>query len=386
MIDVVETNVSWLTLVVAGAAVAFFGVLLGFFLASRLKKPHADRQDAYHLHVDTLKGLLDSAERANQGLKQAMEDLEWVAGTDRLTGAWNRRRFEEAAATEMALVRRRKGPVSLIMFDLDDFKQVNDRFGHTTGDAVLVEVVRIARDQLRASDSLARWGGEEFMVLCPATRMEGALNLAEKIRGAVAERHIPGVGSVTVSLGVAEYASGEHIVTWIQRTDEALYRAKEGGRNRVAAGRSGAVCDEPPTPLVEIVWEEAYASGHPTIDAQHRKLFALANALMGAISSRQPSDEVAMRLRRLMAHTAQHFHDEEAILARAGYPALPAHAAEHHRLLQLAGEFEAEVGSGAVDMTKFVGFLILDLVQGHVLIEDKTFFPHFRTRNPLTHP
>lgn len=378
MIDAYPSSGSWLILVFAGVAVGFLGVVLGFFLASRLKRGSPEGMDTYKVRVETQKRLLDSAERANQGLQQAMEVLEWAAGTDRLTGAWNRRRFEEAAAAEMALVRRRKGPVSLMIFDLDFFKNVNDTHGHTVGDTVLMEIAHVAREQLRASDALARWGGEEFIVLSPATRIDGALNLAEKIREAIALRSFPGVGTVTVSIGVAEYAMGEDLVTWIQRADEALYHAKQEGRNRVVKARSSDGIESSPAQLLEIVWEESYACGHPTIDSQHRKLFTLTNSLIGAISSGQPAAEVSMRLRRLMAHTAQHFHDEEALLARAGYPELPAHAAEHHRLLEKAGRFEGEVDAGKADVSQFVGFLILDLVQGHILLEDRNFFAWFR--------
>jgi diguanylate cyclase (GGDEF)-like protein/hemerythrin-like metal-binding protein len=386
MIDVYPLHVSWLFLAFAAAGMGFLGVLLGFFLAGRLKKVPQDRNDTSRVRVETQKRLLESAERANQGLQQAMEVLEWAAGTDRLTGAWNRRRLEEAATAEMALVRRRKGPVSLMMLDLDFFKSVNDTHGHTVGDAVLVEVVHIAREQLRASDAVARWGGEEFIVLSPATRMDGALNLAEKIRDAVARRQFPEAGQVTVSIGVAEYALGEDLVSWIQRADEALYKAKACGRNQVAMAQSGGEAENAASPFIEILWEDSYACGHPTIDGQHRKLFTLANSLIGAISSGQPAAEASMRLHRLMAHTAQHFHDEEALLARAEFPGLSAHAAEHHRLLEKAHRFEAEVGGGKVDMSQFVGFLILDLVQGHILIEDKTYFSHFHPTRTSPHP
>ena len=128
MIAVSPVPISWLTLALAGVGLSFLGVLLGFFLAGRLKKTPLERSDTYRLRVETQKRWLESAERANQGLQQAMEVLEWAAGTDRLTGAWNRRRFEEAATAEMALVRRRKGPVSLMMLDLDFFKNVNEFF------------------------------------------------------------------------------------------------------------------------------------------------------------------------------------------------------------------------------------------------------------------
>jgi len=386
MIDVYPMHIPWYALALAGVGLSFLGVLLGFFLSERWKRRPQDHTDTSRLRVETQKRLLESAERANQGLQQAMEVLEWAAGTDRLTGAWNRRRFEEAAAAEMALVRRRKGPVSLMMLDLDFFKHVNDTHGHMVGDAVLVEVVRLAREQLRASDSVVRWGGEEFIVLSPATRLEGAMNLAEKIRDAIATKRFPEAGQVTVSIGVAEYALGEELDTWIRRADEALYQAKSGGRNTVVAAPSADEAQAPPPPLIEILWEESYACGHPTIDNQHRKLFTLANSLIGAISSGQPASEASMRLRRLMAHTAQHFHDEEALLARVEFPGLSWHAAEHHRLLEKASRFESEMGKGGTDMSQFVGFLVLDLVQGHILLEDKNFFSYFKSaalRNPL---
>ena len=385
MIDVYPIHISWFILALAGVGLSFMGALLGFLLAGRLKKQPQEHSDTYRLRVETQKRLLDSAERANQGLQQAMEVLEWAAGTDRLTGAWNRRRFEEAATAEMALVRRRKGPVSLMMLDLDYFKTVNDTHGHAVGDAVLVEVVRITREQLRASDALVRWGGEEFIVLSPATRSEGALSLAEKIRDAVAANIFPQAGQVTVSIGVAEYALGEDLITWIQRADEALYKAKAGGRNQVVMAQSGDEAETSAPPLIEIVWEDSYACGHPTIDSQHRKLFTLANSLIGAISSGQTATESSMRLRRLMAHTAQHFHDEEALLARVDFPGHSFHAAEHQRLLEKASRFEAEVSSGKTDMSQFVGFLILDLVQGHIVIEDRNYFSYFQSaaaRNP----
>ena len=255
----------------------------------------------------------------------------------------------------------------------------------TWGDAVLVDVVRVARGQLRASDAVARWGGEEFIVLSPATRIDGAQSLAEKIRDAVATHKFPGIEGMTVSIGVAEYGAGEDLAAWIQRADAALYKAKAGGRNLVMVAEHGGEAEAAPSPLIEIAWEDAFACGHPTIDGQHRQLFTLANSLIGAVSSGQPSAETAMRLRRLLAHTAQHFHDEEALLARVDFPGLPAHAAEHARLLEKASCFESDVLGGKADFSQFVGFLILDLVQGHILIEDKHFFSYFHpapTRTP----
>jgi diguanylate cyclase (GGDEF)-like protein/hemerythrin-like metal-binding protein len=327
--------------------------------------------------IDGLERSLGAAERVNRELQQAMAELERAAGTDRLTGLWNRRRFEEAAAMEISLARRRKGPVSLLLFDLDHFKRVNDTYGHATGDLVLVELVRNVREQLRESDALIRWGGEEFIVLTPATRLEGAMSLAEKIRVAVATHAFSQIGQMTVSIGVAEFTAGMNFDTWIHCADEALYQAKAEGRNRVLARQDQVLEEEIPS-LLEIVWEDSYCCGEPTIDAQHQRLFALANALFGATTSGQPSGEITLRLRKLAAHAAQHFRDEEALLQKEGYPEVAAHARAHEGLLLQMIQLQDESEKGTLDMARLVEFFIVDVVQGHLLAEDTKFFACFR--------
>jgi diguanylate cyclase (GGDEF)-like protein/hemerythrin-like metal-binding protein len=318
-----------------------------------------------------------AAELANQGLQMALDQLEQVASTDRLTGAWNRRRFEEAVLTEIALVHRRRDPLSLLMFDLDHFKRINDTFGHSAGDAVLAGVSQTVRQHLRASDALVRWGGEEFLVLAPGTRLEGALGLAEKLRTAVAANEFPGIGQVTMSLGVAEYAPGEGLAGWIERTDQALYRAKSEGRNRTI---SGAASDRPGADassdrsLLEVIWEEAYESGNAIIDKQHQKLFRLASSLMAVLTEDRPLSDVSLRLETLLAYAAQHFHDEEALLRQARYSDLAEHAAIHASLLAKARGLQAEVQAGHLDFGKLVSFMAVDLVQGHLLTEDRAYF------------
>ncbi|WLT30409.1 diguanylate cyclase [Geothrix sp. PMB-07] len=322
-----------------------------------------------------------TAETANQALQRALDQLEEVAATDRLTGAWNRRRFEEAVLPEIALAHRRREPLSLLMFDLDHFKRVNDDHGHGAGDAVLAGTAQTVRLHLRASDSLVRWGGEEFLVMAPATRLEGAMGLAEKLRAAVAAIHYPEVGSVTMSLGVSEYALGESLVEWIERTDQALYTAKSEGRNRccaAAAPERNGIEPASDRSLLEVIWEETYESGHALIDRQHQRLFRLASALMAVLTENRPLPEVALRLETLLAHTAQHFHDEEALLREARYSDLPEHAAIHAALMSRARKLQAEVQAGHLDFGRLVAFLALDLVKGHILSEDRNYFGHLR--------
>jgi diguanylate cyclase (GGDEF)-like protein len=166
------------------------------------------------------------------------EQLRTMAETDPLTGIFNRRYFTGTAEREVKRALRYGQKLSLMILDLDHFKQVNDRFGHARGDEVLQSVVAIIQDGLREVDVLARLGGEEFGVLLPNTELEAAETAAERIRHAVEsyEQRLAGsLPTVTVSIGVAELRHEDGgLDTLYKRTDDALYAAKERGRNQTA--------------------------------------------------------------------------------------------------------------------------------------------------------
>ncbi|KAA6185671.1 diguanylate cyclase [Thiohalocapsa marina] len=180
-----------------------------------------------------LEGAYEAAATANRKLKELNQQLEQLATTDALTGTWNRRHFERVAATEIARAHRYCEPLSLLLFDLDHFKAINDSLGHQVGDQVLIELSDRVKSRLREVDVLARWGGEEFVVLLPGTREAEARSLAEQLRERVAGRAFALAGQVTVSFGVAELGSREAMDAWLKRVDDALYAAKAAGRNRV---------------------------------------------------------------------------------------------------------------------------------------------------------
>jgi diguanylate cyclase (GGDEF)-like protein/PAS domain S-box-containing protein len=161
------------------------------------------------------------------------------AVTDPLTGAYNRARFDERLSEEIDRVGRHNSHLTLILLDIDHFKQVNDTYGHPAGDQVLMQLATIVRERLRSIDLFARWGGEEFAILAPDTDDEGAIYLAEKIRFAVEQHDCGEVGRVTISMGIAEYRPGESAGQLLRRVDIALYQAKETGRNRVVNANSG---------------------------------------------------------------------------------------------------------------------------------------------------
>jgi diguanylate cyclase (GGDEF)-like protein/PAS domain S-box-containing protein len=164
--------------------------------------------------------------------KRLEEELEREATTDRLTGAANRLRFEQSLEDALRRRRRYQQPTALIMFDLDHFKVVNDTHGHDAGDRVLQFVVERVGALIRETDLLARWGGEEFIVILPETDATGAFRLAERMRRQIAGRPIPEVGTVTASLGVTVATDDDDSNTLLKRLDQVLYQAKDEGRNR----------------------------------------------------------------------------------------------------------------------------------------------------------
>ena len=166
--------------------------------------------------------------------KRLEQELRRLAVTDPLTGAFNRRYLRQALETETSRARRYARPLSLIMFDIDHFKRINDRFGHDRGDAVLKGVAALARERLRHSDMLVRWGGEEFMILATETALPQAVALAETLRAALRQSPIAGIGPVTASFGVAEYRPDETVEQWLKRVDELVYQVKREGRDHIS--------------------------------------------------------------------------------------------------------------------------------------------------------
>jgi diguanylate cyclase (GGDEF)-like protein len=170
-------------------------------------------------------------------LEKANAALAEQAVTDQLTGAFNRLKFNEVMEHEIKRADRYHHELSVIMFDIDHFKQVNDTFGHAAGDDMLRELTRRVRAAVRSVDWLFRYGGEEFVVAAPHTSLEPTAAIAEKLRVVVAATPFPHNISGSISLGVAELRAGETVEELMGRVDAALYEAKNTGRNRVVVAR-----------------------------------------------------------------------------------------------------------------------------------------------------
>jgi diguanylate cyclase (GGDEF)-like protein len=201
-------------------------------------------------YVATLK---ETLRQSNTELREAVSSASRMATRDHLTQSFNRRYMMECLQREKGRADKSGSTFSVCIFDLDHFKKLNDRYGHLVGDDVLSAFAYLARQELRATDVIdldsegrcfGRFGGEEFMCLLPSTPEDGALKCAERLRVATADKEFRAGSRVTLSAGVAEYLPGESVADTLQRADEALYLAKQGGRNRVAGTTGTSFSDD----------------------------------------------------------------------------------------------------------------------------------------------
>jgi diguanylate cyclase (GGDEF)-like protein len=180
--------------------------------------------------------------------KRAEEEIHLFATTDGLTGITNRREFTAILEREVDRVKRYGTPLALAMYDLDHFKLVNDTFGHDVGDYALQAITGLVKENIRAADIMARWGGEEFMVLMPQSDLQAAKIMAEKLRLQISGHHFDKVNDITVSFGVTAFETEDDPDSLLKRVDNALYLAKKQGRNRVES-----LPDEMASPVSAIV-------------------------------------------------------------------------------------------------------------------------------------
>jgi diguanylate cyclase len=169
---------------------------------------------------------------AYQQLAGKTEQMRQMAETDKLTGLYNRDKLDATLTGLLPDITQSNEPVTLMLLDIDHFKQINDEFGHLTGDKVLTRLAELLRSQMRNQDFIARWGGEEFVVLLPDTLLEQGAELAERLRVYIAAQSIEG-HNLTISIGVAQHQQNESTEALLDRADKALYQAKHQGRNRV---------------------------------------------------------------------------------------------------------------------------------------------------------
>ena len=193
----------------------------------------------YNRELDSARKGLQSANlelgRVKSSLEEKNEMLRKLSITDSLTGLHNRAYLDEKLREELNRIERHPDNLSIILVDIDHFKRVNDKYGHQVGDEVLIRVADTLRHNIRSIDTIGRWGGEEFIIICPGSDASHSVQLAEKLRNILGDIKHEGVGRVTCSFGVASHGAGMKLARLIRNADEALYRSKAAGRNRVSS-------------------------------------------------------------------------------------------------------------------------------------------------------
>ena len=185
-----------------------------------------------------IEGILeDITERVNaeKALRKKELELERLATTDALTECYNRYSIMKQIKEEINRIKRNEEPLSIIMYDFDNFKQINDNFGHEMGDYVLKESTQVISQVIREIDKIGRYGGEEFLILLPFSNLSNALEVAERVKDAIASHQFKDLDQVTISLGVVEYNNDESLESFLKRVDEKMYQSKYSGRNKISS-------------------------------------------------------------------------------------------------------------------------------------------------------
>ncbi len=308
-----------------------------------------------------------------------------LAYYDPLTRLPNRRLFNDRLSQTLARAKRAQSRMALMFIDLDKFKPINDQHGHEAGDWVLEAVARRIESCLRASDTVARVGGDEFLVLLPDIQTGGdSLKVAEKIRIELERPFItPSQLSLRASssIGIAIYPDHANTEDDLLRLgDGAMYQAKSGGGNAVelCACNTEVQVPDPSSgteSIVRLTWKADFSCGHEAIDGEHRELFRLGNVLLGRVATRIDEPiRFEEAFDALLAHVVKHFAHEEQILLEYEYEHLEEHAQIHRMLVAQALKLRHPVNQEIhVSVGELVDFLATEVVDRHMLNEDRKF-------------
>jgi diguanylate cyclase (GGDEF)-like protein/hemerythrin-like metal-binding protein len=307
--------------------------------------------------------ILMTSERTEQRNRQLIQ-------TDGLTGVWNRRKMEETGEGDLQRLVRHGTPATLLLIDVDDFKAINDTFGHASGDAVLTALATAWRGVLRETDMLGRWGGEEFLVLVSGSSVGDAVAVAERLRQTTRSVDC-GLGQqVTISIGLSMALSHDSWRRWFERADAALYRAKAAGKDRVEADIPLDLATG--TSLVR--WADGLETGIAALDLDHRSMVEIANRLLRTVRGSGDKTAVLQELAEIEREMLAHFQREEAMIAALHPEALQTHAAEHAALTARLCLLRERFCDDALPLEALVQFVVFEMCAHHIAGSDSALF------------
>lgn len=309
----------------------------------------------------------DMQEKLNEGLI-----------VDELTGLLNKHFFNKRVLEEMERSDRYNEALSMIILSVDNYKNVNDTWGHSAGNEVLKQNVKIVSNVIRKYDILVRLGGDEFALLMPKTNLNGAMVVAEKIRKALNSNIHPIAGQFTVSLGVVERMRVESFDNWYKRLEGALLRAKEDGQNCIVSDNYQGNLE---VASVHLQWKSEWESGNKDIDEQHKALLELANELIYMSLTGLEFEKIICQLDIFIKHIVKHFDYEDKILEGLGYPDYDRHSKIHKNLVGKAFQLKEAYRNGEINSSAFFTFIVDDIIIGHITDEDMLYLPYIRKKS-----
>ena len=325
--------------------------------------------------------------RVEQKLEEYRNQLEKLSITDGLTGVFNRRHFDHILEQEYARHARSGAELSVVMLDIDFFKNYNDSYGHIQGDICLQNVAMVISEHAaRPADLVARYGGEEFVCILPETDHHGAFAVAENIRRGILALTIGHKSSsisnyVTASLGVvtSKCMIGGSAKDFVSQADSLLYQAKSNGRNCIESDsyhKKILITESDKGYFVQLIWKDSFCSGNDLIDSQHQSLFRVANELLDASLLSRSSDEISGIIATLIKDISQHFVDEERILRDIEFPGLSKQKKEHSDLFAKCAKILDKYNASELAVGDVFQFLAYDVVMLHMLGSDREYLPY----------
>lgn len=310
-------------------------------------------------------------------LKEQNELLAKIALKDALTNLYNRHYLEQEIDRYFQIAIAYHQPLSFILFDLDNFKIINDVYGHDYGDEVLKLVSKTVSENIRPIDIAFRWGGEEFLIICPNTLINDSYALAEKIRIAIKNTFISEKSQLTISLGITDFSENDSKLSWFKRVDYGLSQAKKTGKNKSVIWPKNKII---PEAFTSVEWHESWNSGSNELDLQHQNLIHQANKLAIIALDQNHKEKILDQIDLLINEAINHFKFEEKMLLDLGCPLYESHKKEHDHMIPQFQTLIEEVKADNISIKscydRIVGTFIID----HMLKFDKQFFPFLKEK------
>lgn len=301
-------------------------------------------------------------------LEEHKQEMIAKSTRDAFTGIFNRGYFDIKAHEEINHADRFQTPLTMIYFDIDRFKSINDTYGHAKGDQVLLEVTSAVTQLIRTNDFFARWGGDEFVVLLPSTGLEGGLEVAQKIKTSLNGLSFHEPIHLSASIGLASRVGHEFYESWFSRVDKALYAAKASGRDCISISN----LEDHPAKL-RIVWQRRWNCGQQIIDDQHQQMVVYANEVVQSAFDRANYDETLRKANRLLKKVERHFIDEILYLQAINFPNLLDHKALHERILLEMNDLYKGLVNKTLDSSDLLTYLNDELIYKHFVRTDDQY-------------